>query len=344
MKKQFILYIFYVILLLSLLPLINSFTLPLINSFIWNQTYRLVNIEKVDIPALNEKNIIALEPKQPYLYVLTSDKRFFVLDDNAKSMKAEYNLDFLDQPIDMGCNYAGCLIAHKTKGQYEIFHLNSNGTVAQKWAIFDDIQITKIISKTTNDGNRAFTVHQFFVQDSSDKLHLITMKLFISSKIFFRASKRYTQKIFADVVKDVSIKREAPSSQSKHLQDLFKAYKINTMEIKEESYKKQLLTIVGNRSITYAKIDTTSDDSYSNGAIKPQEAYTIKHHQDIKEVFFHFKDIDVADKVVFLSNDDHKLYTADVGETFTKKAIDNIGTLVSIIFSTIFYYILVIFD
>lgn len=336
MQKQFTSLIFTVI---------SLFFLPqMASAHMWEHAYKLVNIERIDISELNDKHIVAIEQEGINIYVLTADKHFYILNSNKVTYK--YTLDFLDEPLDMRCDWDGCLIAHETNGLNEIFNIKGfltkhHALVVQKWAILDDININKIVSKTT-DLDKNYTKHKFIIKDTSNKLYFLTCKLNIAPEFFFLASNRYTQGIYVDVVKKVIVKRDEPSNLTKHLENLFNAYKIGAIEMEYESFNEHLLTIVNNSAITYAKINVASTDAYENNAIKA--AYTITHNKNIKEVLLHFKDLDVVDKVIFLSNDDHQLYTADVEKTIMKKTMDEIENFLQVLSSVILYYIMVVFD
>lgn len=334
MQKRFSPLIFFLIFL---------FLSPQMLAHPWKHEYKLTNAKPVHIDKLNDQPVVAIEyiPRTHDVYVLTKDRDLYTFNFKTGNLDKEHLLDFLDEPVDMKCRENACMILNASGGQKELYHVDFtdylDGLKIIKWAILDDASISQIVScETSHYGG--YSTQELILKNASDQLSYLTYRLNTPDSYFTQMTTILKQGIYVDGVKKISLDRHQIPEHENRLQNLFKAYKINSMEL-DKDFLEDLLTIINNKTVTYANIYASNEEDYRKDAIHPDRVYVIYHHQPIKDVVLNLEN-QVTDRVIFLSGDDHLLYSAEVKETFTKKSMDTAEAMLNVIF----YYGSAIFD
>ncbi len=266
--------------------------------------YTLENIKQVLPNELSNAEVIAVEyiPRTKYIYLITNTKQFYAIDFDVSKVIYHTSLDFLNHPIDMKSTESLLSILDEKEGKKEIVIVDIDiwGNLAPR--AYPPFKIDNNLDNIVIQGS----LHSYIFSDTLNHLKTYTLKhADIPFEFLDQLPKNLQKKIggFQDVEPYWSQDYLTKISQ------IINEYNAKKIEFLGD-YNLDMICINSKR-VVYNHIYNIDDvaGKYSY--------HTIQNGMKIKDIALKINDSYIAEKVVFISGNNHKLYCADVAPSNT---------------------------
>lgn len=281
--------------------------------------YSLNNITQLMSNKLSNAEVIAIEyiPRTKNIYFITDTKQFYAIEFGTMKEVYHASLEFLNHPIDMKSSELSSIFLVEKEGEKEIVIVDIDG-----WGD----QIPKAYPPYKIDGNMNGIVmkglnYSFIFSDKLNHLKAYTLKRANVPFVFLDQLPENLRKKIGGFKDIEPYWNQANLTKISQIIDAYDADKIEF----SENYGFDMISI-NNKRITYENIHGLFSDNI-NSILGEYRFHTIDNSMKVKDIILKTNDQNIAEKAVFISGKDHKLYYADITHSNTFKVVSSLYKL-----------------